>query len=584
LWARLESALKIVVYFCSLLVTIFGIALVCEFGLEQLLPDTYRGYLVEENGENVKWALGPFEPSQPASGFNSPIKLEKPDDTIRVISLGDSGTEGWLTAKTVFNKYNQKWEPKSLSSYSRAIEFSMNAISDSSSKTVEVINLGIAAYNITDVIRMLKDSLKLDPDLFLIQIGGNETWTGERSKWPSFLDDDIPYLYSEISYEILSEVKAGWATLDTGSDAFNPLALFNSRPQPIVLEPPGRAAGIEPRLKNYRSELERLGAFLERKEITVLFLIPSQNISDYLPFGSMAKSETSDKKLETLNQLLIAALAEPGSDSKEKYLEILSIDDGIAEANFQLGKIYLLEKKTNKAREHFWKANDRDLILKRLPSAFHDISRNFVKKNAFPFLDVMKFYESKGSSGVVGYNFLDDDVHPNREAQLDLANEIVRIIINSNLLQSTNYYGDLNKLPTFDHYNDWTGFDQESVGSISYLKAAHNYSTFGRYRQRLRWDPKPDQLLAPVIDNLDIANNYAPSDESLYFSAILNLFIGRQENVEITIGKMNCNSSVERSAQVHSKMINAFWQILGNNKSHLNQDLRRMLASKGCNQ
>ena len=575
--------MKIVVYICSLVVTIACIALIGEYGLEWFLPEAYRGYLVEESGENVKWSMGPFEPSQPAVGFNTPVNLKKPDDTIRIVSLGASGTEGWLTAIVVFNKYGQKWESKSLSSYSRVIEFSMNEISDSSSKKIEVINLGVAAYNITDVIRMLKDSLKLDPDLFLIQIGGNETWTAERLMWASHINDDIPYLYSELAYEVFTAIQADWKTLATGGNAFNPMALFQSGPRPIVLEPPKRAEGLEERLKNYRSGLERLGEYLERNRVPVLFLMPSQNLSDYQPFGSMAKVGTSEKKLVELNKLLVAALGERNLDSKVKYLEILKLDDGIAEANFQLGKIYLAEKDTDTARVHFWKANDRDLVLKRLPSTFHDISRNFLEENSFPFIDTMKFYESKSSSGVVGYNWLDDDVHPKREAQFDLGNKIVELIINSNLLQSKQYSGELIKLPIFDDYNIWTGFDEESLGTISFLKAAHNFLAFGRYRQRLRWDPKPDQFLEPILDQLDVANNYAPSDQSLYFSAVLNLLLGRQQDIEKTIEKMNCNSSVERSAHVHSTMIQAFRQIVGNNKPQLKTELQRVLVLMGCN-
>jgi len=143
------------------------------------MPETYRGYLVEENKDQIKWAIGPYEPSQPIEGFNTPIELKKPGNTIRIISVGASATEGWLSAKAVFKKYGQKMEPESISSYSRVVEFDLNQISDSSSKKVEVINLGIAAYNVTDVIRMLKDSIKLSPDLFLIHISLNETWTSE---------------------------------------------------------------------------------------------------------------------------------------------------------------------------------------------------------------------------------------------------------------------------------------------------------------------------------------------------------------------------------------------------------------------
>jgi len=532
----------------------------------------------------VKWAIGPFEPSQPATSFNSPIKLKKPADTIRIVTLGASGTEGWLSAETVFNKYGQNWEPQSLSSYSRAIEFSLNTISDSPEQKIEVINLGVAAYNISDVIRMLKDSLKLDPDLLIIQVGGNETWTEGRTKWSSFLDDDAAYLYAELGHEIFAETKAGWQTLATGNDAFNPLALFAGGRQPIVIEPPGRSAGLEPRLQGYEDEFRRLAVFLKDKQIPVLFLVPTQNIADYQPFGSMAKPGTSEQQLAELNSLLISALDVSGPNAKDQLLKILSIDDGIAEANFQLGRIYLEEGNIDKARELFWKANDRDLVLKRLPGSFHDISRALLQEYELPYLDVMKLYESKSANGVVGYNWLDDDVHPSRSTQFDLGTEIVKVIVETDLLGTERYLGDLQRLPSFADYNDWTGFDRQAEGTLAYLKGAHNFLTFGRFRQRMQWDPQPEVFLDPIILDLDIANEYAPSDQSLSLSAVLNLYLGRQDNAARIIGGMNCDASPERATQVHVKMTNTYKTIFGQRRSALRSDLQSLLNENGCDQ
>jgi lysophospholipase L1-like esterase len=579
----LEQVLKIVVYLCSLVITIACIALGIELGLHTFLPDVYRGYLTETDDGAAKWPIGPFEPAQPVSGFNSPVPQKKPDNTIRIVSLGTSGTEGWLSAATVFNKYGLEYEPKSLSSYSRAIEFTMNEIADPNSRKIEVINLGVAAYNITDVIRMLKDSLKFEPDLLIIQIGGNETWTAERAQWSTVIDTDIPYFYSELGYELLTGLQASWQTLIRGDNAFNPLALFASKPQPVVIEPPGRAAGLIPRLATYKAELQRLGSFLRRKQIPALFLIPSQNIADYLPFGSMAQIGTTDSEIEKLNELLIEALALPAADdARDKYLGILALDDGIAEANFQLGKIYLQDNDPDKAREHFWKANDRDLVLKRLPGEFHNISRQFVVQNSYPYIDEMKFFEAKSQTGIVGFNWLDDDVHPNRQAQFDLGAEIVKKIVNDQLLGDTGYSANLREMPTFEDYNHWTGFDEESVGHLAYLKGAHNFITFGRYRQRMQWDLNPGNFLDPVIANLDIANKYAPNDQSRYLSAGLNLFLRRQENVSSIFASMNCRASAERGAQVHAGMMGASQSIFGYQALELKTELEGLLAAEGC--
>ena len=581
--------MKVVVYFCSLLIAIVCIALALEWGSEQFLPDAYRGYLIDEGNDSVKWAFGPFEPSQPSTGFNTPIQIKKPDETIRIVSVGASGTEGWLSAKAVFRKYGQRWEPNSLSSYSRVVELNMNEISDSSSRRVEVINLGVAAYNATDVIRMLKDSMQLEPDLLLIHIGVNEAWTSERSKWTGFLNDeapflfdDIPYFYAELGYEVFTETKAGWRTLSRKGNAFSPLALVKSKPKPIVPEPPGRAAGLVERLDNYQSELDRLGRFLKRKEVPAIFLVPTQNLSGFLPFGSMAKAGTSEKQLEELNRLLIEALAEPGPELKSRLLEILEIDNGIAEANFQLGKIYLAEQNYEKAREYFWTANNRDIILKRPPVDFPDLTRKFVAENEFLFLDVLEDLQSKSSNGNVGNEWIYDDVHPVRKAQFEMGKEIAGIIVGSGLVDAEGYSGDLQKLPSLEEYNEWTNFDRKAKASVSYLRAAHNFLAFGRYKQRLQWDPSPEHFISTIIKYLDDANEFSPSDQSLYFSVVLNLFLDRREAAEDLIDRMGCRSTSERAAQVRVGIRQLSWQLFRGGNSELNEGLQRVLVSGGC--
>jgi hypothetical protein len=463
------------------------------------------------------------------------------------------------------------------------MQFILNSIADPASKKVEVINLGVAAYNMTDVFRMVKDSLQLEPDLLLIAIGGNETWTAERYSWESYIDEDVPYLYTALGYEVITERKAGWQTLSTGGGAFNPMALFESAPQPIVAEPPDREAGLKERQSVYRRELERLGKFLQEKDIPFLFQIPAPNLADYEPFGSMAKVGTSTDSIQELNQLLVSALESDGPVAKQRYLDLLAIDDGIAEANFQLGRIYLDEQDPDRARRHFWKAIDRDLVLKRLPGSFRDISLQFVRDNDFAYVDELLFFESGTESGVLGYNRLDDDVHPNREAQYDLASRLVELIISNKLLPQEDYSGDVQNMPGIIDYNLFTGYDNEAAGKIAYLKAAHSYLTFGRFRQRLRWHPQPEKFLQPIIDELEVANRFAPTDASRYLSAVLNLYLGQEANARQAIEALNCQESEARAALIKQGINGASRQILGAPDARFKDQLSAILAEKGCN-
>jgi len=574
--------LRIVGYLCSLLIAVICTGLLIEFLAAEFTPDVYRGYLIKRENNTVTWSFGPFEPAERSKGFNTPIPVDKPENTLRIVTLGDSITEGWLTAKVVFQNYQQQWTPQSISSYSRALEYSINSIASPESKNIEVINLGVAAYNVTDVIRMLKESLTLEPDLLVIQIGGNETWTAERGTWSSYLDNDIPYFHTEAAYEVQSGIQSTWTTLSSSSNAFNPLALFSAKPQPILPEPAERAAGLDSRLENYLYNLEGLGAFLKKKNIPAIFLVAPQNIAEFLPYGSMAKVGTSPEQIEELNAMLIAALADTDATAKDRYLEILSIDDGIAEANFQLGKIYLAENNIDKAREYFWRANDRDLVLKRPPSAFHQATRDFAAANGFPIIDVTGLFEERSESGLVGYNFLDDEVHPNRPSQFLLGAEVTKLIVDKALLPEADFSADLEKMPNFDGYNTYTGFDDEAFGTISYLKAAHNYLSFGHYRVRAQWDPRPEVFLDPILNNLDIAIDKADLDSARYLSFILNMLLDRQEAAIDMLKTLDCAASPERAAQVNIAILQNYRRAVGPGSPALRESVVNVLDEKGC--
>ncbi len=574
-------------YFCSLVATILLIVAAVELSLEQFLPDNYRGYLIEgedaENAKQVKWAIGPYEPAHESPLFNEPVTVDKPEGTLRIVSLGASATAGWLSAKAVFSKYGQEWNSASLSSYSRALEFSLNDIAAPASDRIEVINLGVAAFNVTDVIRMLKDSMRLKPDMLMIYVGQNEAWTSERSRLPDVPGVDAPYFYSELGYDVFSDTRAMWQSLTPESAALSPVVLSKARQAvPIVVEPAGRSAGLEQRLAAYKEELQRLRTFLLENEVPVLFVIPTQNVAGFEPFGSMARPGTTKEELKQLNDLLLEALAATGADAKDKLLKVQALDDGIAEANFQLAQIYVQENEIEKARALFWKANDRDMFLKRAPRMFHDATREFVAENNFPNIDAFHILESNSATGVVGNNIMFDDVHPHRAAQFMLAEAIANEMVQRDMLAGKNFQADLSAFPVLGDYNVAVGFDNSSAAKLDYLTGAHNFFIFGRYLERMRWDPLPERFLQPVLDSLDAANRQDPMDNSLYLAAGLNYFLERNEEFAALVDEMNCSASAERAAEVSNKMGLVGRRLFSRAKRKLGQEMLQALADKGC--
>ncbi|MBT8421944.1 MAG: hypothetical protein KJP03_02400, partial [Gammaproteobacteria bacterium] len=263
---------------------------------------------------------------------------------------------------------------------------------------------------------------------------------------------------------------------------------------------------------------------------------------------------------------------------------ILAIDDGIAEANFQLGQIYLSENRPDEARELFWKAVDRDLVLKRLPGKFRDVSMEFVTRNEFPYVDEMALLDAGTDTGVLGYNRLDDDVHPSIEGQFILAAGMARAALDYGLLPAEAYTADPARQPDFSDYESHIGFDANAAGQIAYLKAAHNYLTFGRFRQRLRWDPRPDVLLQFIIDELAIANAYTPDAASRYLGTVLNLYLGRTDDAAQLVAALDCRASAEQAQRVNAALVDTSRRALGGLSEGYRARLNDVLTAEGCRQ
>jgi|GEM_PF-3471352 len=96
--------------------------------------------------------------------------LEKPNNTIRIVALGDSFTEGWVVLT------NDSWPNQ--------LEKKLNAIGDIN---YEVLNFGFRGFNTEDEVRVFKEyAILYDPDIVILQFFDNDvennTWVNERTE------------------------------------------------------------------------------------------------------------------------------------------------------------------------------------------------------------------------------------------------------------------------------------------------------------------------------------------------------------------------------------------------------------------
>lgn len=102
------------------------------------------------------------------------FSIEKPNNTYRIIFLGDSFTFGWLV------ELNE--------SYVKFVERKLNEMEDTI--IYEVLNFGVPGYNLAQKVESLNyKGIKYDPDLIILQ----------------YLHDDVDYENSTKKYELLEK-------------------------------------------------------------------------------------------------------------------------------------------------------------------------------------------------------------------------------------------------------------------------------------------------------------------------------------------------------------------------------------------
>jgi len=170
-WKRLRQnlTLSVVVFFLCLAGLELGLRL-CGYGhLEIYQPDP-KLYWRLKAGQDCYTKIGHQRVHVNAQGTRGPeFQTEKPANTIRILSLGDSRTFGWGLADQ--------------ETYSRRLEQALQTYLGSGKK-VEVINAGVNAWSYPQMLVYFRDfGLKYQPDFVIL---------ADANLWTQFSEKNSP--------------------------------------------------------------------------------------------------------------------------------------------------------------------------------------------------------------------------------------------------------------------------------------------------------------------------------------------------------------------------------------------------------
>lgn len=411
------------------------------------IEDTPRGKLVvsQQAGTRDFFFANPARP-----GFSDEYAFYAPKgaNTVRIVLLGGSAIKGFpQTRRFAASAYLE--------------EMLADVWPD---RTVEVINLGTTAVASFPVTRFLQLALDYEPDLVIVYTGHNEFY-GAYGVASSNQAGSTPAML-ELQYQV-----RGLAIMQALSRLVN---YFSGDTSPSLMEIMVGQDYVEPDSWKREAAAKLLyahvGSMIEmchERDVPVLVCSLPGNERDLAPIGT----DTGDSH----DQRILAAARDSLDTAPAKAIgmlsQLLQRRPGSASAHFYLGKAHAAAGNHDQARYHFVQARDLDPMPWRATTASQQGIRRAVDEQGAQLCDVESAFRRQSPGGSIGWELMDDHVHPSLQGQALLARTVVET-----LTKRTDALNVPEK--AFDALPDWQAYAQRlGFNPYDHYGVAHTLRT-----------------------------------------------------------------------------------------------------------
>ncbi|MHC4242705.1 MAG: tetratricopeptide repeat protein [Planctomycetota bacterium] len=365
--------------------------------------------------DNVKFGWRFFPPNIARESEPFIFPSEKPDNTYRIFILGASAAQGTPEPAFSFGRILQEM----LGDKYPAINF-------------EIINTAMTAINSHVVLKIVKDSARYDPDLFIVYLGNNEV-TGPYSAGTVYTLP-VANLHVIRTGIALKATRLG-QLLTSLADSFG--AQKNTPKEWLGLEMfldkqvPANAPSLEAAYRNFHRNLKDIRRISSNSGSKTIFCTVGSNLKDCPPFASLHLSDLTQaekKKWDDIyRQGVEFELKGDYADAVERYLEAAKIDDHYADLQFRLGRCYWAVAEYEKARERYIQARELDTLRFRADTRINNIIRNVASgrvAEGIYLIDTTEVFERNNPHAVPGQELFYEHVHLNFKGNYFLAKTI----------------------------------------------------------------------------------------------------------------------------------------------------------------
>ncbi len=429
-WLILSSAALL--FFCVLVLLLEGV--LWAAGSETLLSerDPFRGFssqvrVYEKSPDGQYWQT---RAQARRHSFNAQrFRVDKADNGTRIFVLGGSSTYGFpWGAPAAFPSHLE-----------RALAQSYPE------RAFEVINAGGMSYGSHRLRILVHELMDYEPDLLVIYGAHNELT--ERSFYRKMitrsqeLDRVRLVLYGSHFYSALVKIgerlrgRGERFERDAGGQSTGQMLGFD-----VEREISERTLDSDKRKARERFE-ENLSAILDLAEshgVPVVLSTVVSNYRDWLPDHSIFREgiqpQVQARALQYLEQGKQLLESGDAAGAVKQLESARSLAPGHAHTLFRLAQAYEALERWQDARRYYSLACDADAQPTRAPSAMNETIRKLARVRGALLVDAARSLEEAAPHGLVGFNLIEDYVHPNRRGHKLIALAMWRALVASGLL------------------------------------------------------------------------------------------------------------------------------------------------------
>ncbi|MCA9199050.1 MAG: tetratricopeptide repeat protein [Planctomycetales bacterium] len=355
---------------------------------------------------------------------------QRPDNTIRIFTLGGSTTYGRPYA-----------DATSYSGWLRTM-LSTPPVAD---KQFEVINAGGISYASYRIVKVMEELARYEPDAFIIYTGHNE-FLEERTyrhvkRLPPWLQSVAGWLSSSRTYSLLANLltQVRSPNRDKSSEASTQDDSRRDNGE-IVLSSEVKAkldSGVGPDayhrddalrrqiVSHYRQNLKRMIELADQCGAKIVFVQPASNLADCSPFKSECDDPSNAQQVVQLYQAAQQAFARENlTDALAKLDEVSQLAPRYADGHFLRGKIQMAKGDVDAALSAFQQALSEDVCpLRAIPEIVLALEEVCDQHNV-PLIRFADIVAQQSELGIPGEAMFLDHVHPTIEGHQLLAIEL----------------------------------------------------------------------------------------------------------------------------------------------------------------